>query len=247
MTEQPCSAEFLLQFEHFLQQEEKSPATIEKYLRDVRSFCAFLSGRPLYKDETIAYKEHLTRHYAPASVNSMLVALNGFLRFAGRQDCTVRLLKIQRQIFSREDKELHIAEYRRLVGAAGNARLSLVIQTICCTGIRVSELQYITVQAVQDGKAVVSCKNKTRIIFIPSFLRNLLKAYIKRAGIKAGCVFVSKNGKPLDRCLIWRGMKALCARAQVSPGKVFPHAAAIPFYTCCSIPIDTSPISGRIG
>lgn len=210
-------------FEQYLRTEEKSAATIEKYLRDIRCFCDFLTDRPISKEETIAYKEYLTAEYAPSSVNSMLAALNCFLRFIGRADACVKQLKIQRQIFSREDKELTKAEYQRLVKAAGNTRISLVIQTICGTGIRVSELQYITVEAVWAGKAVVNCKNKTRVIFIPTSIQKLLKPYIKKSGITAGSVFVTKSGKPLNRKNIWRDMKALCERAGISPNKVFPH------------------------
>lgn len=210
-------------FEQYLRTEEKSAATIEKYLRDIRCFCDFLTDRPISKEETIAYKEYLTAEYAPSSVNSMLAALNCFLRFIGRADACVKQLKIQRQIFSREDKELTKAEYQRLVKAAGSTRISLVIQTICGTGIRVSELQYITVEAVRAGKAVVNCKNKTRVIFIPTSIQKLLKPYIKKSGITAGSVFVTKSGKPLNRKNIWRDMKALCERAGISPNKVFPH------------------------
>ena len=213
----------ILQFEQYLKEEEKSEATIEKYLRDVRTFAEYLAGRPIEKAEIISYKEYLTNHYAPASVNSMLVALNGFLRFSGLSSYCVKILKIQRQIFYEENKELTKEEYRRLVRAAEHTQLSYVIQTICGTGIRVSELRYITVEAVRAGKAVVNCKNKTRVIFIPAPLQKLLNKYIKKSGIQAGSVFVGKNGKPLDRSSIWRRMKALCAKAGVSPIKVFPH------------------------
>ncbi len=215
--------ERLSAFERHLITEEKSAASIEKYLRDVRCFLSFLGDRTLCKEETIAFKEHLTAQYAPVSVNSMLIALNGFLRFVGQSDCCVRLMKIQRQIFCSEDKELTKPELHRLVKAAGNTRLSLVIQTICGTGIRVSELPYITVEAVRRGKAVVNCKNKTRIIFIPTAIQKLLKPYIKKSGITAGAIFVTRNGKPLNRRNIWRDMKALCERAGVSKNKVFPH------------------------
>lgn len=226
MKEKHIHAGLLLRFEQYLKHEEKSRATVEKYMRDVRAFCRFIGDKRLNKEETIAYKEHLCARYAAASVNSMLVALNCFLRFLGDQDCCVKLLKIQRQIFSAEEKELGKDEYMRLVNAASgaqNSRLSLVIQTICGTGIRVSELQYITVEAVKAGKAVVNCKNKMRVIFLPAPLQKLLKRYIKKSGIFAGTVFVSKNGKPLDRSNIWRDMKSLCARAGVPPEKVFPH------------------------
>lgn len=210
-------------FKQYLLTEEKGSVTVEKYLRDVRCFYSFLDNRAISKEETIAYKEHLTQQYAPASVNSMLVALNCFLRFIGKTDCCVKQLKIQRQIFCGEEKELTQSEYQLLVKAAKNTRLSLVIQTICSTGIRVSELQYITVEAVRVGKAVVNCKNKTRVIFIPMSIQKLLKTYIKKSGVTAGSVFVTRSRKPLNCRNIWRDMKALCEQAGVSPDKVFPH------------------------
>lgn len=210
-------------FNQYLISEEKSAATVEKYLRDVRSFAEFLADREVSKEETIAYKEYLTQQYAPASVNSMLVALNGFLRFLGKPDCSVRLLKIQRQIFCREEKELTEPEYQRLVKAAGDTQLTFILQTICGTGIRISELQSITVEAVRVGKAVVNCKNKTRVIFIPAPLQKILKQYIRKTGLKAGSVFISQNGKPLDRSSVWRQMKRLCKKANVPPEKVYPH------------------------
>lgn len=210
------------QFETYLIQEEKSRATVEKYLRDVRCFFVFLSNRTVTKEVTVAYKKHLSEQYAPASVNSMLVALNVFLRFAGASDCCVKLMKIQRQIFCREDKELTKGEYQRLVKAAGSTQLSYVIQTICGTGIRVSELQYITAEAVRSGRASVTCK-KMRVIFIPAPLQKLLTKYMKKAGVTTGPVFVTKNKKPLDRSCIWRNMKALCQKAGVNAEKVFPH------------------------
>lgn len=210
-------------FEQHMIAEEKSAATMEKYLRDIRSFFAYLSDRQLCKEEMVAYKAYLTGQYAPASVNSMLIAMNRFLRFLGLQDCCVRPLKIQRQIFCPEEKELTQAEYQRLVRSAGDSQLSFVLQTICGTGIRISELQYITLEAVRAGKAVVNCKNKTRVIFIPAPLQKILKQYIKKTGITAGSVFVSQNGKPLDRSSVWRQMKRLCKKANVPPEKVYPH------------------------
>jgi len=210
-------------FKLFLTEEEKSEATIEKYIRDVRFFGEFISTREITKQEVMEYKKSLIESYAPASVNSMLVSLNCFLHFIERPDCCVKLLKIQRQMFVSEKKELTTAEYRRLLKAAQGTRLEIVIQTICETGIRVSELKYITVEAVEQGRATVDCKNKTRVIFIPSPLRKILLQYIKKSGIIAGSVFVTKNGKPLNRSNIWRDMKALCEKANVAPGKVFPH------------------------
>lgn len=211
------------EFENYLWSEEKSPATVEKYVRDAGAFCKYLKDRPLCKEEVIAYKRHLIQRYAAASVNSMLVSLNCYLRFIKAEGCCVKLLKIQRQMFCQEDKLLTNAEYKRLVKAADSTRLSLVIQTICGTGIRVSELRYITVEAVKAGKASVDCKNKTRVIFIPSRLKKLLKEYAGRAGIKTGPVFITKSKKPLNRSNIWREMKALCGRAGVPASKVFPH------------------------
>ncbi len=213
----------ITEFENHLLEEEKSAATVEKYIRDVTAFESFLHGKEPSKSELVRYKKSIAERYAPASVNSMLVSVNGFLKFIGRPDCVVKLLKIQRQMFASEKKELTAAEYRRLLSAAKNTRLALVIQTICETGIRVSELRYITVEAVNAGKAVVDCKSKKRIIFIPSPLRKVLLGYIKKADVKVGTVFVTKGGKPLNRSNIWREMKALCKSASVSADKVFPH------------------------
>ena len=210
-------------FKFFLTEDEKSDATIEKYLRDVRFFGKFISNREITKQEVMEYKKSLVETYAPASVNSMLVSLNSFLHFINRAECCVKLLKIQRQMFVSEKKELTAAEYRRLLKAAQGTRLELVIQTICETGIRVSELKHITVEAVEEGRAVVDCKNKTRVIFIPTPLRKRLFQYIKKSGIEAGSVFVTKTGRPLNRSNIWRDIKSLCNRAEVAPCKAFPH------------------------
>lgn len=218
--------EQLTRFENYLREEEKSHATIEKYLRDVRRFLSFLEDLPeeiVEKKHTMAYKECLTEEYAPVSVNSMLTAMNLYLRFIGKEDCCVKLLKIQRQIFCHDEKELTKEEYQRLVKAAENTRLSYIIQTICGTGIRVSELQYITVEAVFAGKATVNCKNKTRVIFIPRTVQKILREYIKKAGIRAGSIFVTKSGRPVNRSNIWRDMQSLCHKANVSSQKVFPH------------------------
>jgi site-specific recombinase XerD len=213
----------LTAFEQHLIADEKSRATVEKYLRDVRAFLVWGAERELNRELLRQYKEQLTCQYAPASVNSMLALVNCWLRFIGREDCKVKQLRIQRQIFAREDKELTKAEYRQLVLAAKDSRISLVIQTICGTGIRVSELPFITAEAVQAGKAVVSCKNKTRVIFIPAPVRKLLRAYMKKTGVTTGSVFVTRSGKPLDRSNIWKAMKALCLKAGIAAGKVFPH------------------------
>ena len=188
--EQQNDLHFLAKFRHYLLEEEKSDATIEKYLRDVGIFVDYLDHRPLCKEETIAYKEQLKKKYAPASVNSMLIALNRFLRFLGCHSCCVKPLRIQRQIYCNEDKELTKTEYQRLVKAANGSRLSYILQTICGTGIRVSELQHITVQAVRDGKAVVNCKNKTPDHFYShphSKAAQGIYQKIRRAGRKRVC------------------------------------------------------------
>lgn len=215
--------EKMSEFRTYLLEDEKSIATIEKYLRDVQKFLLFLEERDLCKGETLAYKRWISENYAPTSVNSMLTALNGFLKFAKHYECCVKLLKVQKQIFSKEETELTKAEYLRLVEAAGKRRISYILQTICVTGIRVSELKYITAEAVRNGKAVVNCKKKIRYIFFPKELRKKLLEYMKGKGIKAGAIFVTDSGKNLDRSNVWRDMKALCKRANVFKEKVYPH------------------------
>ena len=210
----------------YLREQERSPATVEKYVHDLTALSGFLAGRPLSKGLLLEWKENLIGQYAPASVNNKLAAINGFLSFCGWNELRLRKLKIQRALFLSEDKELTKTEYVRLVKAAEqaeNQRLSLVIQTICATGIRVSELRFITAKAVQCGRAEVSNKGKRRTVFLPDKLRKLLRAYLQKQKITAGAVFVSRNGKTLNRSNIWRDMKALCESAGVEPGKVFPH------------------------
>ncbi len=208
-----------------LYEEEKSGKTIEKYLRDVRHFARYLAGEPVTKERAIAYKQHLTEQgYAPRSINSMLASLNSFLTFCGRTDCKVKLCRMQREIYLPEEKELSRAEYLRLLQAAErDRRLWLLLQTICATGIRVSELQYFTVEAVRRGEISVACKNKTRKILIPTKLQKLLLRYAEKTGITGGVIFCTRTGRPLDRSHIWAAMKALCLRANVNPDKVFPH------------------------
>lgn len=210
-------------FKQYLQENEKSPLTVEKYLRDALFFCRFAAGEEVTKQTVLAFKNHLRERYAPASVNSMLVAVNSFLLFLGKGECRVKLQRIQRQIFCREEKELTANEYRRLLNAAAGTRLELVIRTICETGIRVSELKFITAEALEAGEATVNCKNKTRRILLPKRLQKTLRVYAKKKGIQRGALFLSKNGSPLNRSSIWRSMKKLCRKAGVAPGKVFPH------------------------
>lgn len=213
-------------FEKHLREDEKSKATIEKYLRDVRHFLEYADGRKIDKSLTMEYKSKLQEDYAAASANSMIASMNSFLRFISLESCCVKQFKVQRKIYCSEEKELSREEYFRLIHAAkekGSERLSLLIETICATGIRVSELQYITAEAVRRGEATVNCKGKTRTIFIPNRLQKKLIRYIREQKIISSAVFITRTGKPINRCNIWKEMKALCERAGVSPGKVFPH------------------------
>lgn len=219
--------EMLNQFEEELKEAEKSSATIDKYLRDAARFMEFVGeGGTVTKDAVIAYKQHLANHYAVTSANSMLAAVNGLLRTVGRGDCVVRFFKVQSTAFRARERELTREEYTRLVEAAkkkGKKCLSLIMQTICATGIRISELQFITVQALQIRKATVSLKGKTRIVILPVELCTELKRYIQEKKITSGSIFVTRTGKPIDRSNILHGMKALCEEAKVLRSKVSPH------------------------
>ncbi len=213
-------------FENYLRSDEKSDNTIKKYIRDVKAFFEFAGAGEISKSVVMEYKASLVKNYAVASANSMIAAVNAFLRFVGWIECCIKQFKVQKKAFCSEDKELTKEEYIRLANTAkqkGNERLNLILQTICGTGIRISELQFITVEAVRKGEAVVSCKNKTRTVFIVRELQKRLLNYIKTKGITTGCIFITKSGKPMSRCNIWREMKALCEQAGVSPDKVFPH------------------------
>ena len=214
-------------FEHFLRKEEKSKNTIEKYVRDVRAFAAEQNGAEITKEAVIAYKNKLlSENYAVRSINSMLASLNSLFAFLGWVDCKVKSIKLQRQIFCSEEKELTKEEYMRLVNTAkqkGNERLNLILQTICGTGIRVSELQYITVDAVKNGEAIVSLKGKTRSVFIVKDLKKKLLRYAAEQRITSGTIFITRTGRPMSRTNIWREMKSLCVQAGVNPQKVFPH------------------------
>lgn len=213
-------------FKKYLIENEKATATIEKYMRDIHLFAKYVTDKPLDKTLVLKYKTSLEQTYAIRSANSMLAALNAFFRFLGWHELCVKQFKVQKEAYCSEEKELTKAEYTALVKAAEqkkNERLSLVVQTICGTGIRVSELQCITVEAVRRGEAVVSCKGKTRKIFIVKALQKKLLRYAMDQGIDTGVLFITKSGKPLDRSNIWREMKSLCEQAGVSPQKVFPH------------------------
>ena len=209
----------LSQFRATLRNEEKSAATLEKYLRDVSRFALWLGDRPLNRDAMLDYKAELMANYAAGSVNSILAALNRFLCMVGHEECRVHRLRIQYQAYSPEEREISAQEYADLVRTAretGRTRLALVLQTICATGIRVSELPSITAEAARRGVAVVRCKGKSRRVLIPTRLQKKLLRYMKQHRIAYGPVFVTRSGAPLDRSNIWREMKALC-RAAVVP------------------------------
>jgi len=218
--------ELILKFKEYLVSEEKSAATLEKYIRDITAFVAWMCGRELNKDLVLEYKQNIVASYAPASVNSMLSSLNSFFAYNEWYELRVKALKIQRQIFANKDKELTKAEYESLCRAAkrkNNEQLYLLMQTICSSGLRVSELSAVTVEAVKQKRANINCKGKMRIVILPDDLCRVLMKFIREQKITSGAVFVTRNGKPLDRSNIWRLMKSLCESAGVSREKVFPH------------------------
>ena len=219
------STEQIKEFANYLCREEKSTATQEKYLRDVQAFCVYADGNEISKELIIAWKKKLIEGgYAVRSINSMLASVNSLLDFLGLAACKAKNIRTQRQTYCTEDKELTKTEYLRLLAATKkNEQLNLVIQTICGTGIRVSELRYFTVEAIRYGEVTVDCKNKTRTILVPGKLKNILLNYAKRHGITTGTIFVTRTGKPLNRSNIWGAMKKLCEAAGVKPSKVFPH------------------------
>lgn len=216
--------ELMGKFKKHLICEEKSVLTIEKYLRDINAFKKRYENVEITKETVIAYKQELMQKYAPRSVNSILSSLNSFFTYCEWYELKVKTLKIQRQIFASKDKELTKAEYERLLKAAkDNKKLYYLMQTICSTGIRISELCHITTSAVKCGQASINCKGKLRTIFLPKQLCKTLKSYISENNIKSGSVFVTKTGKPLDRSFVWKMLKSLCESAGVSKDKVFPH------------------------
>lgn len=212
-------------FADFLILEEKSKATQEKYLRDVNAFARFVDGRSVCKGETLAWKQELTKlGYAVRSINSMIASVNSFFCFQAWEDCRVKNLRLQPPVYCAEQKELTREEYLRLLEASKrNRQFYLVLQTICATGIRVSELGYFTVETVKMGEITVTCKNKTRTILVPRKLRIALLEFAKERHIQHGPIFLSQNRKVLNRSSIWRKMKQLCEEAGVSESKVYPH------------------------
>lgn len=235
----------------YLQNEERSIATVCQYERDVLRFFSFLNLKELTKDVVLQYKQELMKAYQPVSVNVKLSALNSFFSFIGRDDLKLKLLKIQRSVYCSEEKELSKSEYFRLIQAAEkkkNKRLALLLQTICGTGIRVSEVKYITAAAVNCGEAVIQLKGKTRTILLPKKLQKKLKNYLRRERIVEGPVFITRTGRPLDRSNIWKMMKNLCRDAGVDAKKVFPHNLRHLFARCFySIDKDIARLADILG
>lgn len=210
----------------YLHEQERSVSTIKSYQRELLSLQLFLDDSPLTKDKLLSYKTMLISHYVPTTCNVSIAALNSYLKYIGRLDLTLKPLKIQKQIYETANKELTKKDYNKLIKAAlinSDERTALAIQTICATGIRVSELQFITIEALKQGQAQVNNKGKNRIVFIPKTLSNLLKKYVVNRNISSGPIFVTRSGKCLDRSNLWKSMKQLCSIAGVKSSKVYPH------------------------
>lgn len=237
----------------YLKREERAPATVEKYLRDVWAFAKWLDGGAVTREAVIAWKEHLlSEHRAPTTINAGLSALNGLFHFLGWEDCCAKFLKLQRRMFREPSKELTRADYDRMVSAAnecGQHRLALLMEAICATGIRVSEVKYLTIEAVRAGRADISLKGKVRTILFPAKLCRKLLKYARKQKIVSGEIFLTRNGKPLSRHQIWAGMKKLCKAAGVAPSKVFPHNLrhlfATAFYRACRDIVKLADVLGH--
>ena len=249
----PVSKKGLRDFAARLKSEGRSSGTIDKYLRDSAEFSAWLGSRKLTRETAAAWREYLLlQNYAPATINSMLSAVNRLLKFLGREDCKIRFLRVQRKAFREQNRELTRAEYQRLLDTAaaeGQERLGLLMETICSTGIRVSEVQYITVEAAQQGRAEISLKGKIRTILLPAKLCRKLLKYAKKNRTASGEIFLTGSGKPISRKQIWREMKALCKKAGVESSKVFPHNLrhlfATTFYKVCRDIVKLADVLGH--
>ncbi|HJB08204.1 MAG TPA: tyrosine-type recombinase/integrase [Candidatus Enterocloster faecavium] len=235
--------ERLRQFEEYLFLQEKSRNTVEKYTRDVKNFLIYANEMKQnlsledWKDRRIvlSYKEELLKRYRTTSVNSMVASLNCYLKFIGREDCRVQACRIQRQIFRNAERELTKQEYQRLLKEAkrrGNQRLNCLLQTIGATGIRVSELKFITVEGLKTMTVRICSKGKERVILLAKSLVQILKDYCRSQGIKQGAIFITRSGRTLDRRNIWMEMKKLCRQARVEARKVFPHNLRHLFARC---------------
>ena len=222
------TSDLLPDFISYLRTEERGEHTIQKYTRYVCEFLAWLDGSPVTKAAAVKWKETLQEKgtFAPATINAKLASINAFFKFAGWEECRVKTLRLQRKLFRDPGRDLTREEYDRLIQtayAAGDKRLALVMETICATGIRVSEVKYITVEAVSLGRAVIDLKGKVRTIILPGKLCRKLGKYIQKRKIASGEIFLTRNGKGLSRRQIWAEMKAICKAAGVEPSKVFPH------------------------
>ena len=253
MEDRMITREALGKFTLMLRERERSPGTIEKYLRDIRAFAAWLGGAEVTRERAAAWRDSLLeRGYAPVTVNSMVAAVNQFFAFLGWEDCKVKALKIQRKLFRDDRKELTREEYQRLLDSAhelGRERLALLLETICATGIRVSEVKYITVEAAQAGRAEISLKGKLRTILLPGKLCRKLKKYARQQKTASGEIFLTRSGKSLSRRQIWAEMKRLCKAAGVAPSKVFPHNLrhlfARTFYRVCRDIVKLADVLGH--
>ena len=235
MEPRKITEETLAAFARQLGEEERSPATLEKYLREVRQFAAFLGGREVTRELAAAWREELSAHQSPATVNGKLTALDRLLAFLGWEDCRVKHLRVQRQLFRDSARELSREEYARLVETArrlGRGRLSLLMETICATGIRVSEVHYITAEAVREGRTEIALKGKIRTILLPGKLCRKLEKYARQKKITSGELFLTRSGRPMSRKQIWAEMKGVCRAAGVAPSKVFPHNLRHLFARC---------------
>ena len=241
MTQHNLTIELMMAFAAHLRRAERSSGTVENYLRHVRAFAAWLGGRPVTGAAAADWKASLvSQGYRPSTVNTMLVGLNGFFQFMGWEGCKVRALRLQRRLFREDSRELTRAEYDRLTAAAhalGRERLALLMEAICATGIRVSEVRYLTVEAAERGRAEIALKGKIRTILIPGKLRKKLLKYARKNKTASGEIFLTRNGKGMSRKQIWAEMKAICQAAGVAPSKVFPHNLrhlfARTFYKVC--------------
>ena len=241
------------QFEAYLHKEERSNGTVDNYIRNVRELAAWLAGQAVTKEQLVAWKDALqAKRLQPTTVNAKLAAIGCFLRVMGWQDCQVRFLRVQRRVFREKEKELTREEYEKLLAAAqqqGSARLALLLETICATGVRVSEVQYITVEAARRGRADVTMKGKIRTILIPNKLCRKLLKYAKQTKTASGKIFLTRNGTALSRKQIWAEMKSLCKAAGVSPDKVFPHNLrhlfATVFYRACHDIVKLADVLGH--
>lgn len=240
-------------FEDHLRREERERGTIEKYLRDVGRFAAWLDGRALSKELAVAWKEGLAAAgYAPATINSMVVAVNQFFRFQGWEELRVKTMRIQRRIFRSRDRELTKEEYVRLLETAraqGKERLGLLMEAMCATGIRVSEVRYITVEAARQGRAEIAMKGKIRTILLPGKLCRKLLKYAKKQNTGSGEIFLTRSGRGMSRRQIWAEMKAVCKQARVAPSKVFPHNLrhlfARTYYRVCRDVVQLADVLGH--